>query len=334
MGTKGEIIIYQNKDNNISLNVRLEEENVWLTQANLVELYQSSKSNVSEHIKHIFEEGELDENSVVRKFRTTASDGKHYETAFYNLDLIISLGYRIKSRIATQFRIWATQRLKEYIIKGFTMDDERLKNVGGGGYWYELLNRIRDIRSSEKVLYRQVLDLYATSVDYDPKSSLSIEFFKIVQNKLHYAAHGHTAAEIIFARANGNKDFMGLTTFSGTIPTQKDISVAKNYLTETELKILNNLVSGYFDFAEIQAMKQKPMYMEDYINQLDNILSSTGEKVLQSAGSISHEQAVEKALSEYRKYQVKTLSPVEEAYLETIRNTQKKIGKRTKTYKL
>ena len=325
MGNKGEILIYKNDDNNVSLNVHLEEENVWLTQANLVELYQSSKSNVNEHIKHIFEEGELDVNSVVRKFRTTATDGKNYETTFYNLDLIISLGYRIKSRIATQFRIWATQRLKEYIIKGFTMDDERLKNIGGGGYWYELLNRIRDIRSSEKVLYRQVLDLYATSVDYDPKSSLSIEFFKIVQNKLHYAAHGHTAAEIIFARANSNKDFMGLTTFSGTIPTQKDISVAKNYLTETELKILNNLVSGYFDFAEIQAMKQKPMYMEDYIHQLDNILSSTGEKVLQSAGSISHEQAVEKALVEYRKYQEKALSPVEQAYLDTIKKVEKQI---------
>jgi len=200
-----QIIIYQNKDNNISLNVRLEDENVWLTQANLVELYQSSKSNVSEHIKHIFEEGELNENSVVRKFRTTAVDGKNYETTFYNLDLIISLGYRIKSRIATQFRIWATQRLKEYIIKGFTMDDERLKNIGGGGYWYELLNRIRDIRSSEKVMYRQILDLYATSVDYDPKSLLSVEFFKIVQNKLHYATHGHTAAEIIFARADSDK---------------------------------------------------------------------------------------------------------------------------------
>ena len=202
MESKGEIIIYQSKDNVVSLNVRLEDENVWLTQANLVELYQSSKANVSEHIKHIFEEGELDEMAVVRKFRTTASDGKAYETKFYNLDLIISLGYRIKSKIATQFRIWATERLKEYIVKGFTMDDERLKNLGGGGYWHELLDRIRDIRSSEKVLYRQVLDLYATSVDYDPKSPVSIEFFKIVQNKLHYAAHGHTAAEVIFNRAD------------------------------------------------------------------------------------------------------------------------------------
>jgi hypothetical protein len=331
MKSIGEIIIYKNKENNISLNVRLEDENVWLTQANLVELYQSSKSNVSEHIKHIFEEGELDENSVVRKFRTTASDSKNYETTFYNLDLIISLGYRIKSRIATQFRIWATQRLKEYIVKGFTMDDERLKEIGGGGYWYELLNRIRDIRSSEKVLYRQVLDLYSTSVDYDPKSPVSVKFFKMVQNKLHYAAHGHTAAEIIFERADSNKPFMGLSTFPGSLPTQKDISIAKNYLTETELKILNNLVSGYFDFAEIQAIKHKLVYMEDYVRQLDNILTSTGENVLQNAGSISHEQAVKKALVEYRKYQVKTLSPVEQAYLETIKSIQKKIRNKKMT---
>ena len=330
MENKGELIIYQNTDNDVSLNVRLQDENVWLTQANLVELYQSSKSNVSEHIKHIFEEGELDKISTVRNFRTVASNGKTYDMEYYNLDLIISLGYRIKSRTATQFRIWATQRLKEYIIKGFTMDDERLKNIGGGSYWYELLDRIRDIRSSEKVMYRQVLDLYATSVDYDPKSSTSIEFFKKVQNKLHYATHGHTAAEVIFKRADSDKPFMGLTTFFGSEPTQKDISIAKNYLSENELKILNNLVSGYFDFAEIQAMKRKPMYMDDYIRQLDNILASTGESVLQNAGSVSHEKAVEKALVEYRKYQVKTLSPVEQAYLETIKSTEKKIGKAKK----
>ena len=329
MENKGEIIIYQNDNNSVSLNVRLEEETVWLTQSNLVELYQSSKSNVSEHIKHIFEEGELDKNSTVRKFRTVASNGKAYYMEYYNLDLIISLGYRIKSRIATQFRIWATDRLKEYIVKGFTLDDERLKN-GGGNYWYELLNRIRDIRSSEKVMYRQVLDLYATSVDYDPNSSVSIKFFKIVQNKLHYAVHGHTAAEIIFARADSEKAFMGLTTFSGSMPTQKDISVAKNYLTESELKILNNLVSGYFDFAEIQAMKQKPMYMADYISHLDKILSSTDESILQNSGSVSHEHAVEKALTEYRKYQLKTFSPVEEAYLKTIKNTENKIKKQKK----
>ena len=328
---KGEIIIYQNRENDISLNVRLEEKNVWLSQQQMAELFQSSRTNVVEHIKHIYEEGELDENATCRKFRQVQNEGNRNverELPFYNLDLIISLGYRIKSRIATQFRIWATQRLKEYIIKGFTMDDERLKNAGGGSYWYELLDRIRDIRSSEKVLYRQVLDLYATSVDYDPKSDFSVEFFKIVQNKLHYATHGHTAAEIIYERADSGKPFMGLTTFSGIQPTQKDISIAKNYLTETELKILNNLVSGYFDFAEIQAMKQKPMYMKDYIRQLDKILLSTDENVLQNAGSISHNQAVEKALSEYRKYQVKTLSPVEQAYLETIKNTEKQLSKK------
>jgi hypothetical protein len=308
----------------------LEDENVWLTQQQMATLFQSSRTNVVEHIKHIYEEGELDECATCRDFRQVQQEGNRNverELPFYNLDLIISLGYRIKSRVATQFRIWATQRLKEYIIKGFTMDDERLKNVGGGSYWYELLDRIRDIRSSEKVMYRQVLDLYATSVDYDPKSAASILFFKIVQNKLHYAAHGHTAAEIIFARADSNKPFMGLTTFSGNEPTQKDISVAKNYLTENELKILNNLVSGYFDFAEIQAMKQKPMYMEDYIRQLDKILASTDENVLQNAGSVSHEQAVEKALTDYRKYQVKTLSSVEQAYLETIISIEKKVSK-------
>jgi hypothetical protein len=325
-----QIIIYQNKDNGISLDVRLEDENVWLTQQQMTELFQSSRTNIVEHIKHIYEEEELDENATCRKFRQVQNEGNRMverELPFYNLDLIISLGYRIKSRIATQFRIWATQRLKEYIIKGFTMDDERLKNIGGGGYWYELLDRIRDIRSSEKVMYRQVLDLYATSVDYEPQSISSVKFFKIVQNKLHYATHGHTAAEIIFKRVDSDKPFMGLTTFTGNQPTQKDISIAKNYLTENELKILNNLVSGYFDFAEIQAMKRKPMYMEDYINQLDKILATTSDDILQDAGSISHEQAVEKALAEYRKYQVKTLSPVEQAYLETIKNTEKKIGK-------
>jgi len=248
--TQGELFLYQDEKGSTQIEVRLENENVWLTQAQLVTLYQSSKANVSEHIKHIFEEGELEETAVVRKFRTTATDGKNYNTAFYNLDLIISLGYRIKSHIATKFRIWATQRLKEYIIKGFVIDDNRLKQNAGGNYWYELLNRIRDIRSSEKVLYRQVLDLYATSVDYDPRTPESIRFFKIVQNKLHYAAHGYTAAEVIYERADSDKPFMGLTVFAGDHPSLKEVVIAKNYLTEEELKILNNLVSGYFDFAE------------------------------------------------------------------------------------
>ena len=325
------IVIYQTEDGITKINVHLEDETVWLTQAQLVELYQTSKSNVSEHIKHIFEEGELDEISVVRKFRTTADDGKNYNTTYYNLDMIISLGYRIKSIVATHFRRWATECLKEYIIKGFTMNDERLKQLGGGSYWKELLDRIRDIRSSEKVLYRQVLDLYATSVDYDPKSDTSILFFKIVQNKLHFAAHGHTAAEVIYERAGADKPFMGLTTFSGELPTGKDITIAKNYLTVDELKILNNLVSGYFDFAEIHAMRRNPMYMSDYVSHLDNILSSTGEKLLTDAGRISHEQAMEKANIEYRKYQAKTISPAEQAYLDTIKSLQKKVDKKEKT---
>lgn len=333
---KEEILIYQSEEGKTKIEVRLENENIWLTQAQLVELYQSSKSNISEHIKHIFEEGELSEELVVRKFRTTtkhgALEGKTQEnwTNFYNLDMIISLGYRIKSRIATKFRIWATERLKEYIVKGFTMDDERLKQMGGSGYWYELLNRIRDIRSSEKILYRQVLDLYATSVDYDPNTPESVEFFKIVQNKLHYAAHGHTAAEVIYQRADSDKPFMGLTVFPGAQPTSKDITIAKNYLNAEELKILNNLVSGYFDFAEIQAIKRKPMYMSDYIKQLDSILSATGEKILQNAGAVSHKKALGKAKTEFKKYQVKTLSPVEKAYLDTIKTAQKKVEKKVK----
>ena len=330
MDNNGEIIIYQSDDGLTHIDVKMKDETVWLTQAQLVQLYQTSKSNVSEHIKHIFEEGELDENAVVRKFRTTAADGKNYSTTYYNLDMIISLGYRIKSAIATNFRRWATERLKEYMIKGFTMDDERLKQLGGGNYWKELLDRIRDIRSSEKVLYRQVLDLYATSVDYDPNSAESVRFFKIVQNKLHYAAHGHTAAEVIYQRADASKPFMGLKTFKGEMPALSDVKIAKNYLDERELKILNNLVSGYFDFAEVQAMRHNPMYMSDYIEHLDRVLSSTGEKLLDGAGTISHKQAMEKAAREYRKYQAETLSPVEEAYLETIRETERLAKKKAR----
>lgn len=327
---QGEIVIYQTDDGDTKIDVRFVDETVWLTQAQLCELYQTSKSNISEHIKHIFEEGELDEISVVRKFRTTASDGKSYIVAYYNLDMIISLGYRVKSIVATNFRRWATERLKEYMIKGFTMDDERLKNLGGGNYWKELLDRIRDIRSSEKVMYRQVLDLYATSVDYNPKSSESIAFFKMVQNKLHYAAHGHTAAEVIYERVDADKPFMGLTAFSGDFPTAKDIGVAKNYLTEDELKVLNNIVSGYFDFAEIQAMRHNPMYMSDYVDHLDNLLKATGENLLTDAGKVSHAQALEKAKSEYQKYQVQNLSPVEESYLQNIKLIEKEAKKITK----
>ncbi|MGN0005153.1 MAG: virulence RhuM family protein [Candidatus Gastranaerophilaceae bacterium] len=330
---QGEIVIYQNDDGDTKIDVRFVDETVWLTQAQLCELYQTSKSNVSEHIKNIFEEGELDEISTVRKFRTVQIEGDRTvtrEQLHYNLDMIISLGYRVKSITATHFRRWATERLKEYMIKGFTIDDERLKNLGGGSYWRELLDRIRDIRSSEKVMYRQVLDLYATSIDYNPKSNESIAFFKMVQNKLHYAAHGHTAAEVIYERADASKPFMGLTAFSGDFPTSKDIGVAKNYLTEDELKVLNNIVSGYFDFAEIQAMRHNPMYMSDYVEHLDSLLQATGEKLLEGAGTVSHTQALNKAKEEYQKYQVQNLSPVEEAYLQSIKQIEKKANKKVK----
>ena len=320
---KGDIVIYKTQDGLTKINVKFEDETVWLSQAQLVELYQTSKSNISEHIKHIFEEGELDEKSVVRNFRTTASDGKDYNTKFYNLDMIISLGYRVKSIVATQFRRWATELIKEYLKKGYALDDNRLKELGGGDYWKELLERIRDIRSSEKVMYRQVLDLYATSADYNPKSAESIAFFKMVQNKLHFATHGNTAAEVIYNRADAEKDFMGLTTFSGDFPTKKDVVIAKNYLSEKELKVLNNLVSAYFDLAEINAIEHNTMYMSDYVEQLDKILSSTGKDILENAGSISHKQAVEKAEAEYQKFIQKNLSPVEKEYLEVIKNLEK-----------
>lgn len=333
MKNSGDFIIYQTEDGLTKINVRVENDTVWLSLDLMAELFQRDKSTISRHIKNIFSEGELIADSVVAKFATTANDGKTYQVDYYNLDVIISVGYRVKSMRGTQFRIWATQRLKEYLIKGFTMDDERLKGNGGGNYWKELLDRIRDIRSSEKVLYRQVLDLYATSADYNPKSEESIMFFKMVQNKLHYAAHGHTAAEVIYERANAEKPFMGLTSFSNGFPTLKDIGIAKNYLNENELKILNNLVSGYFDLAEINAIEHRPMYMSDYIRQLDSVLSSGNRPLLEGPGTISHTQAMEKASAEYRKYQNNTLSPVEEAYLETIKETAKIVKKNAKSNK-
>lgn len=319
---KGEIIIFKTSDGKVSVDVRFEDETVWLTQSQLVDLYGSSKANVSEHIKHIFEEEELSKDSTVRKFRTLQNEGNRQverEIEYYNLDMIISLGYRIKSKIATQFRQWATKRLNEYIRKGFTMDDERLKQAGGGDYWKELLARIRDIRSSEKVMYRQVLDLYATSVDYNPKSSESIAFFKMVQNKLHYAVNRQTAAEIIYNRADSEKDFMGLSSFKGADVSLADVRIAKNYLSEKELKKLNALVSAFFDIAEYQAENHNEMHMSDYVEQLDRTIQSVGEEVLEGTGKITHKRAMEKAESEYRKYQVKTLSSVEKAYIETLK---------------
>lgn len=334
MDDNNEIIIYQSEDGETRIDVKFTGETVWLSQQQMADLYQSSRSNVVEHIKHIYEDGELDEESTCRNFRQVRQEGSREvtrEIPFYNLDMIISLGYRIRSVIATHFRRWATERLKEYIIKGFTMDDERLKGNGGGAYWHELLDRIRDIRSSEKVMYRQVLDLYATAVDYDPRSEISVKFFKIVQNKLHFAAHGNTAAEVIFKRADADAPMMGLTSFKGDHPTLRDAQIAKNYLSENELKILNNLVSGYFDFAEIQAMKHRLMYMSDYVKQLDTVLSSTGEALLNGTGSVSHQQAMDKAKEEYRKFQVRELSPVERAYLETIKALNAKTKNRGKS---
>ncbi len=333
LNNNGNIIIYQTADGLTKIDVKVENDTVWLSLEQMAELFQRNKSTISRHIKNIFEEGELNREVVVVKYATTtqhgAIEGKQqtHWVDCYNLDVIISVGYRVKSVRGTQFRIWATQRLKEYLIKGFTMDDERLKGNGGGNYWKELLDRIRDIRSSEKVLYRQVLDLYATSVDYNPRSDESLLFFKMVQNKLHFAAHGHTAAEVIYERADAEKPFMGLTSFSGEFPALKDIGIAKNYLNENELRILNNIVSGYFDFAEINAIEHKPMYMSDYIQQLDAMLTSGNRPLLSGAGLISHTQALEKATAEYRKYQNNMLSPVEHAYLDTIKVTAKNVKK-------
>lgn len=330
MENQGEVIFYNTDDGLTHIEVKVEDETVWLTIDQMSELFGKARSTINEHILNVFSEGELLKSESVRKIGN--SDFSTKPTNYYNLDVIISVGYRVKSIRGTQFRRWATERLKEYMIKGFTMDDERLKGNGGGNYWKELLDRIRDIRSSEKVLYRQVLDLYATSVDYNPHSDESIRFFKIVQNKLHFAAHGHTAAEVIYERADAEKHFMGLTSFSGELPALKDISIAKNYLSEDELKILNNLVSGYFDLAEINAIEHKPMYMNDYVEQLDSVLSSGNRKLLSGSGKVSHDQAVKKAKSEYRKYQEKTIAPVEQAYIETIKaaNKNAKQGARRK----
>jgi hypothetical protein len=324
---ENKMIIYTANDGKTKIDVRLEEETLWLTQAQMCELYQTSKSNVSEHIKHIFEEDELNEESVVRKFRTTAADGKEYLVLHYNLDMIIALGYRVRSIIATRFRQWATERLKEYIVKGFTLDDERLKKLGGGSYWKELLERIRDIRASEKVLYRQILEIYATSIDYDPRAQVSQEFFKKVQNKIHYAIHGQTAAELIVERADAEKDFMGLLTFKGNHPTLIEAKTAKNYLNEKELRAMGQLVSGYLDFAERQAEREQVMTMNDWAAYLDRILTMSGEQLLQGSGSVSHEEAMEHATMEYRKYKQRTLSDVERDYLFSIKSIEDSVKK-------
>lgn len=326
INTNQHFIIFKTEDDKVSVDVRFSDETVWLTLDQMAELFDRDKSTISRHIKNVFDEGELQESATVAKFATVQIEGEREVSRnldYYNLDVIISVGYRVKSLRGTQFRQWATKRLNEYIRKGFTMDDERLKNLGAGGYFKELLERIRDIRSSEKVFYRQVLDIYATSIDYDPHAAVSIEFFKKVQNKIHYAVHGQTAAEVIYTRADAEKDFMGLTTFHGDRPHLQDVVVAKNYLSEKELRALGQIVSGYLDFAERQAEREQTMTMADWSKHLDDILTVGGEKLLRGAGSVSHNQAVDKARTEYKKYQAKTLSDVERAYLDSIEEITK-----------
>jgi hypothetical protein len=299
---KSQIILYTTEDLKSRIEVRLEGETVWLTQAQMAELFQITKQNISLHIKNIFIEGELKENSVVKEYLTTAADGKNYKTLYYNLDAIIAVGYRVKSPRGTQFRIWATERLKEYLVKGFVLDDERLKQRGGGTYFEELLARIRDIRSSEKVFWKKVLDIYATSIDYDPNTEISQRFFATIQNKMHWAAHGHTAAEIIAKRADSSLPAMGLKSWTGKSPKKTDVIVAKNYLNEKELDALNRIVTAYLEFAELQAINRKPMYMKEWIFKLDDFLKLTEHNILKHAGTISHEIAAAKAEAEYEKF--------------------------------
>ncbi|OUQ31339.1 cell filamentation protein Fic, partial [Massilimicrobiota timonensis] len=315
-------IIYTTEDGLVKIETTFNDETVWLSLDQMSSLFQRDKSTISRHIKNIFDEGELIKESVVANFATTASDGKTYHVDYYNLDVIISVGYRVKSKRGVQFRIWATNLIKEYMKKGFVLDDERLKELGGGGYFKELLERIRDIRASEKVFYRQILEIYATSIDYDPTADVSIQFFKKVQNKIHYAIHGETAAEVIYHRVDAEKEFMGLTTFAGNQPTLREAKIAKNYLNEKELKAMGQLVSGYLDFAERQAQREQVMTMEDWVKHLDNILTVTGEQLLVGNGSVSHQQAMEKAETEYKKYKARTLSDVERDYLDAIKELE------------
>lgn len=321
----GKIVLYQTSLDKPALRIQMDKESLWLTQEQIAELFGKSKSTINEHIHNIYDENELSREDTMRKFGNSEFSTK--PTNFYHLDVVIAVGYRVKSSQGTRFRQWATQRLSEYLVKGFTMDDERLKNLGGGNFFKELLERIRDIRSSEKVMYRQVLDLYATATDYDPKSKVSLEFFKIVQNKLHYAAHGNTASEVIYFRVDSDKPFAGLTNFKGKEPTQAEAMIAKNYLNEQELRILNNLVSAYFDIAELNAIEEQEMKMEDFVRELDAILSSTGRKILDNAGKISHSQAENKAKIEFKKYKAKTLDDVEKEYLQAINALEKQAKK-------
>lgn len=313
---KPDMIIYTTEDGLTKIETTFDGDTVWLSRAQMAELFQRDRSVISKHIKNVFEEGELEREGNVQILHIANSD-KPVE--FYNLDVIISVGYRVKSKRGTQFRIWAIGILKEYMRKGFALDDDRLKNLGGGGYFKELLERIRDIRASEKVFYRQILEIYATSIDYDPKAEISIAFFKKVQNKIHYAIHGQTAAEVIYTRADAEKEFMGLTTFKGHQPTLKEAVVAKNYLSEKELRAMGRLVSGYLDFAERQAEREQVMTMRDWAEHLDRILTMSGEQLLEGNGSVSHKQAVDKATDEYKKYKARTLSNVEEDYLNSIK---------------
>jgi len=337
---KSEIIIYQTDDGITKIDVHMEDETIWLTQLQMTELFQTTKQNISLHINNAFEEGELEESATVKEYLTVAKEGSrevNRKIKYYNLDAIISVGYRVKSLRGVQFRRWATAVLREYLVKGFSMNDDLLKQAGGGGYWYELLERIRDIRSSEKVFYRQVLDLYATSVDYDPRTPESQEFFKIVQNKIHYAAHGHTAAEVIAERANAESPFMGLTAFSGGKPTKNEVGIAKNYLTEEELAVLNRMVSAFFDLAELRAMQHQPTYMRDWIVELDDFAKRYGKGALSGAGSVSNLAAIEKAEKEYAKFKQRMIdepSPVELEYLASVKATQKKVAGKVKREKL
>lgn len=327
---KSNIIIYTTEDGLCKIETTFDGDTVWLSIDQMAELFQRDKSTISRHIKNIYSEEELVQEATVAYFATVQNEGNRQverSICYYNLDVIISVGYRVKSKRGTQFRIWATGILKEYMRKGFALDDERLKDLGGGGYFKELLERIRDIRASEKVFYRQVLEIYATSIDYDPKAEISIQFFQKVQNKIHYAIHGQTAAEVIYTRADAEKEFMGLTTFAGNQPTLREAVIAKNYLNEKELRAMGQLVSGYLDFAERQAEREQIMTMKDWAKHLDRILTMSGEQLLSGNGSVTHKQAVEKATGEYKKYKERTLSDVEQDYLNSIKILGKKADK-------